>query len=66
MSIIDYVFQSTTEYIDRMPKSLRKKYGQFLTSPKTAAFMANLFTIPIRIQYLFLIPVLDLVFCSLL
>ena len=46
MSMIDYVFQSTTEYIDRMPKSLRKKYGQFFTSPETAAFMANLFTIP--------------------
>lgn len=46
MSMIDYVFQNTTEYIDRMPKSLRKKYGQFFTSPETAAFMASLFTIP--------------------
>ena len=46
MSMIDYVFQNTTEYIDRMPKSLRKKYGQFFTSPETAAFMADLFTIP--------------------
>lgn len=46
MSMIDYVFQNTIEYIDRMPKSLRKKYGQFFTSPETATFMANLFTIP--------------------
>lgn len=46
MSMIDYVFQHTTEYIDHMPKSLRKKYGQFFTSPETAAFMASLFTIP--------------------
>ena len=46
MSMIDYVFQHTTEYIDHMPKSLRKKYGQFFTSPETAMFMANLFTIP--------------------
>lgn len=46
MSMIDYVFQRTTEYIDHMPKSLRKKYGQFFTSPETAAFMAELFTIP--------------------
>ncbi len=46
MSMIDYVFQSTGKYIDRMPKSLRKKYGQFFTSPQTAIFMANLFTIP--------------------
>ena len=46
MSMIDYVFQNTTEYIERMPKSLRKKYGQFFTSPETAAFMASLFAIP--------------------
>lgn len=48
MSMIDYVFQKTTEYIEHMPKSLRKKYGQFFTSPETAVFMANLFTIPCR------------------
>lgn len=46
MRMIDYVFQHTTEYIDRMPKSLRKKYGQFFTSPETAEFMANLFIVP--------------------
>lgn len=46
MSMIDYVFQQTTEYIDHMPKSLRKKYGQFFTSPETAAFMADLLEIP--------------------
>lgn len=46
MSMIDYVFQRTTEYIDHMPKSWRKKYGQFFTSPETAAFMASLLSIP--------------------
>ena len=46
MSMVEYVFQNTTEYIEHMPKSLRKKYGQFFTSPETAAFMASLFTIP--------------------
>lgn len=46
MSMIDYVFQLTTEYIDQMPKALRKKYGQFFTSAETAAFMAELFSIP--------------------
>ena len=46
MSMIDYVFQRTTEYIDHMPKSLRKKYGQFFTSSETAEFMASLFTVP--------------------
>ncbi len=45
---IDYVVKSTTEYIEQMPKSLRKKYGQFFTSKETAVFMAELFTIPKR------------------
>ena len=46
MSMTNYVFQQTTKYIEHMPKSLRKKYGQFFTSPETAAFMAELFEIP--------------------
>ena len=46
MSMIDYVLQQTTEYIEHMPKSLRKKYGQFFTSSETAVFMAELFEIP--------------------
>lgn len=48
MSMINYVFQATTEYIGRMPKTLRKEYGQFFTSVETAAFMADLFTIPVK------------------
>ena len=46
MSILNYIFQQTITYIDHMPKSLRKKYGQFFTSPETATFMADLFSIP--------------------
>lgn len=46
--MIDYIFQKTIEYIDQMPKNLRKKYGQFFTSPETAAFMASLFSIPCK------------------
>lgn len=48
MSMINHVFQATTEYIGRMPKTLRKEYGQFFTSVETAAFMADLFTIPVK------------------
>jgi adenine-specific DNA-methyltransferase len=44
--MIDYIATATTEYINRMPKAQRKKYGQFFTSKETAAFMADLFTIP--------------------
>ena len=46
MKMIDHVCAVTVEYIDRMPKSKRKKYGQFFTSKETAAFMAGLFSVP--------------------
>ena len=45
MKMIDHVCTATVEYIDRMPKSKRKKYGQFFTSKETAVFMAGLFSI---------------------
>ena len=32
MKMIDHVCAATVEYIDHMPKSKRKKYGQFFTS----------------------------------
>lgn len=46
MSMLDFAIEATTEYIDYMPKSPCKKYGQFFTSKETAAFMAELFEIP--------------------
>ena len=46
MSMLDFAIMATTEYIDHMPKSQRKKYGQFFTSKETAIFMAELFEIP--------------------
>ena len=46
MSMLDFVIRATSEYIDHMPKSQRKKYGQFFTSKETAVFMAGLFEIP--------------------
>ncbi len=46
MKIIDHAIQITNEYIDQMPKTLRKKYGQFFTSKETAVFMAQLLNIP--------------------
>ena len=46
MSMLDFAIRATTEYIDHMPKSQRKKYGQFFTSKETAVFMAGLFEIP--------------------
>ena len=46
MNMLDYAIKATTEYINHMPKSQRKKYGQFFTSKETAIFMAGLFQIP--------------------
>jgi len=45
MNLLDHVVNSTNDYIAHMPKSLRKKYGQFFTSKETAVFMAELFDI---------------------
>lgn len=52
MSMLDFVIMATTEYMDHMPKSQRKKYGQFFTSKETAIFMAGLFDIPAECQTL--------------
>ena len=46
MKAIDFVAETTKKYVEQMPKSQRKKYGQFFTSKQTAAFMAGMFEIP--------------------
>lgn len=46
MKLLDFAIRNTTEYIKKMPKDLRKKYGQFFTSKETAIFMTELFDIP--------------------
>ena len=45
MNLLDRAIESTNKYIEIMPKTLRKKYGQFFTSKETAVFMANFFDI---------------------
>lgn len=42
---LDFAVKNTAEFIDAMPKSLRKGYGQFFTSKETAEFMAGMFEI---------------------
>lgn len=46
MRAVDFVAETTMKYVEEMPKSQRKKYGQFFTSKETAAFMAGLLEIP--------------------
>ena len=42
-AILDAIITNTKQFLDEMPKSARKKKGQFFTSKETAIFMANLF-----------------------
>ena len=44
--MLDKIIERTFQYIDSMPKKLRKAYGQFFTSKETARYMASLFEIP--------------------
>ena len=39
------IIEETTSFLERMPKSKRKKKGQFFTSMETARFMADMFDI---------------------
>lgn len=46
MKAAEFVAGTTKKYVEQMPKSQRKKYGQFFTSQETAAFMARMLKIP--------------------
>ena len=52
MNLLDFTISNTSEYIKKMPKDLRKKYGQFFTSKETAIFMSELFDRPLNTQSL--------------
>ena len=41
--ILDAIILNTRHFLEEMPKSERKKKGQFFTSRETAVFMASLF-----------------------
>lgn len=44
-NILDAVVENTNAFIASVPKSKRKKFGQFFTTAKTAMYMASLFCI---------------------
>lgn len=44
-NILDAVIENTNTFIASVPKSQRKKFGQFFTTAKTAMYMAALFCI---------------------
>lgn len=43
--MLKQIFENTLQFLQAMPKSVRKKKGQFFTSLETAEFMANMFEI---------------------
>ena len=43
--ILDAVVENTNDFIASVPKTQRKKFGQFFTTAQTAKFMASLFEI---------------------
>lgn len=44
-NILAEVVRNTNDFVSTVPKSKRKKFGQFFTTASTARFMANLFKI---------------------
>lgn len=54
--MLDRVIEQTNEYIEKMPKQLRKQYGQFFTSKETAIYMAKMFNIPEKEELYILDP----------
>lgn len=41
--MLEYLISETNKFLEQMPKSKRKKKGQFFTSKETAEFMATMF-----------------------
>ena len=53
--MLRYVIEETNKFLEHMPKSKRKKKGQFFTSLETAEYMAGIFDIaslPVNIKIL--------------
>lgn len=47
IDILLKVIENTKSFLERMPKSIRKKKGQFFTSMETAKYMASMFDLSI-------------------
>lgn len=45
MTPLDTAYRTTATFVDSIPKTERKRYGQFFTSRKSAEFMADLLTV---------------------
>ena len=45
MKSLEKAYAATAAFVESIPKSQRKRYGQFFTSRKSAEFMAGLFSL---------------------
>lgn len=54
--MLEYIIQKNKNYLETMPKKIRKQYGQFFTSPEAARFMASLFDLPEKSEITILDP----------
>lgn len=54
--MLSYITKNTMAYLEGMPKTDRKKIGQFFTSKETAEYMASLFAIPAKEKITILDP----------
>ena len=46
MTIIEKAYAATAAFVESIPKTQRKRYGQFFTSKMTAEYMAGMFSLP--------------------
>ena len=50
LNVLDEVVFNTDDFVSSVPKSQRKKFGQFFTTPSIAKFMTALFDIDLHKQ----------------
>ena len=53
--MLDYAVDQTMKFLENMPKSNRKKKGQFFTSVETARFMADMFDLDDRKEHVLIL-----------
>ena len=46
MTILEKAYAATAAFVEGVPKTQRKRYGQFFTSQRTAEYMSGMFSLP--------------------
>ena len=48
MTILEKTYAATAAFVESIPKTQRKRYGQFFTSKMTVEYMAGMFSLPVK------------------